>query len=185
MILRTSVFIGLPLLLLLLSSCGGLVAGDKDNPPETTSSIPSSSESAPWDPNAPAPDVAEDGEWGTWQLLSVEDSVTGKRQYDPPFIEIDLQPDGTAFLWTCVAASTGNGERCPAPFRQTCHKGTISISGTTWRVQLNDRAGQSVVGRGDVKDEPSGDIAIDGTGILPARAHYRRVGAATREGCLP
>jgi hypothetical protein len=167
---------------LLIAGCGGQIASDPRDP--NTSSIPSSAETAPFDPDAPSSEP-EEGEWGTWQLLSIEDPATGKRQYDPPFIEIDLQPDGTAFLWTCINASTGNGERCPAPYRQTCHKGTFSLSGTTWRVQLTNRDGTQVAGRGDVTEEASGDIGIDGTGVMPAKAHYRRVGAPTREGCLP
>jgi hypothetical protein len=170
----------LPLALTVVG-CGGQIVQDPQDP--NTSSIPSSAETAPFDPNQPNPEP-EEGEWGTWQLLSVEDA-SGKRQYDPPFIEVDLRPDGTAYLWTCIARSTGNGERCPAPYRQTCHKGTFTISGTTWRVQLTNRDGTQIAGRGDVTEEASGDIGIDGSGVLPAKAHYRRVGAPTHEGCLP
>lgn len=163
-----------------LLGCGGQIALDDQD--RGTSSIPSSAETA-FDPHQP-PTEPEEGEWGTWQLLSVEDA-SGKRQYNPLFIEVDLHPSGVAYLWTCIHRSTGNGERCPAPYRQTCHKGTFIVSGTTWRVQLTNREGTQIAGRGDVTEEASGDIGIDGTGVLPARAHYRRVGAPTHEGCLP
>jgi hypothetical protein len=148
------------LALLLLAACGGRVdgAGDPAGPTSTVSE-------QKLDPAGPG-----DGPWGLWQLLSLE-GADGQRQYDPPFIEIDLHPDGTAFRWGCSAAPSGSGLPCPGALRQGCAAGTIQLEGLVWRVQLADEGG-------DVEDEPSGDIRV-------GAAHYRRVAAATTFGCIP
>jgi hypothetical protein len=126
----------------------------------------------------------EEGEWGTWQLLSV-DGADGKRQYDPPYVELDLHPNGTAYLWTCSAALTGTGERCPFHARMNCFLGTISTDGGSWRVDFPAKAGSSTAAKGEIIDEPSGDITVRGEGALHHAGHYRRVGAASIDGCVP
>jgi hypothetical protein len=40
-------------------------------------------------------------------------------------------------------------------------------------------------GEGDVVEDPGGDVAIDGTGLLPAGGTYHRVAAPAREKCFP
>lgn len=161
-----------------LLGCGGRVDGGTNA--DVTAASPAS------DPLTPEPDtsIVEEGEWGTWQLLSVEDD-SHKRIYDQPFLEVDLHPNGKAYFWTCISATIGQGLRCESPYRQMCHQGTFTVVGTTWRITLTSPNGSRTVGAGDVKDEPSGDIAIDGTGILPKRAHYRRVAAPSSDGCAP
>jgi hypothetical protein len=162
--------------LFVVAACGGKVSGDP------LASIPSSAESEVGD-KPPEPSGPEDGEWGTWQLLSLE-GPDGRRQYDPPFVELDLHPDGRAYRWTCAASITGNGQRCPIGLRESCMVGRVVLSGFVWSVQLTNKEGTRVEARGDIVDEPSGDISVDGEGALHPRAHYRRVGAAG-EGCIP
>jgi hypothetical protein len=130
------------------------------------------------------PVLPEDGEWGTWQLISV-DGADGSRRYDPPFVELDLHSDGKAYLWRCAAASTGTGQRCPYFTRHGCLVGTISLSGTTWRVHFPSKDGSRTAGQADIVDEPSGDITVDGEGPIPSGGHYRRVGAASQDRCAP
>lgn len=165
------------LAVLMLAACGGRVEGAAGG---ETSSFPSSAVAEQTPDSAPGP---VDGAWGTWQLLSVEGS-DGKRIYDPPFIEIDLHPDGTAYRWTCAAGPTGSGLRCPVGLRQGCLAGTIALDGFRWRVRLNDRTGTNVAG-GEIEEEASGDIRVDGNGALSPGAHYRRVAAASKESCSP
>lgn len=158
----------------LVVACGGRIDGE-------TAFIPSSAEAD----DELAPSGPEDGEWGTWQLLSV-DGPDGRRHYDPPFVELDLHPNGQAFMWTCsVGPPTGQGERCPFYARHGCLVGTIALEGDIWRVHFPTKDGMRTAARGDVVDEPSGDITVKGEGALHPGGHYRRVGAATREGCEP
>ncbi|MBX3198184.1 MAG: hypothetical protein KF894_08570 [Labilithrix sp.] len=168
-----------------LTACGGRIDGDPAG--TSTSSDPSSSdmEDTIWGPRERiAPSGPEDGAWGTWQLLSV-DGPDGNRQYDPPFVELDLHEDGGAYLWTCSAGPTGQGERCPFYARHGCLVGTITLAGDTWRVHFTTRDGQATAAGGEVVHEASGDITVKGEGQLHHGGHYRRVGAATREGCAP
>jgi len=153
------------LALLLLAACGGKVDGAGD-PASAASTV----SEQPLGPAGPA-----DGPWGLWQLLSVE-GADGKRQYDPPFVEIDLHPDGTAFRWSCSAAPSGSGLPCPGALRQGCAAGSVRLDGVVWHIEL--AAGSQVASSGDVDDEPSGDIRV-------GAAHYRRVAAATSLGCIP
>lgn len=120
------------------------------------------------------------GDWATWQLVAIERD--GERIGDPPYIELDLHPDGEAFLWTCATGPTGEGERCPFYARVGCLAGTVRLSGTTWHVALQ---GAKTVAEGDLFEEASGDLRVDGSGALPARGHYRRVAFASPEGCQP
>ncbi len=159
-------------------ACGGKV--DADAPGATTSSVPSPSEAE--EPGFPS--VPEEGEWGTWQLLSV-DAPDGRRTYDPPYLELDLHSNGEAYLWTCMLAPTGTGQRCPYYARQHCFVGTMALSGDTWRVHFPTKEGTRTAARGDVVDEPSGDITVNGEGALPAGGHFRRVAAPSHDGCVP
>ncbi|MBX3219679.1 MAG: hypothetical protein KF795_04100 [Labilithrix sp.] len=172
-------------ILVMIAACGGRIEGGPSG--TSTSSDPSSAdvEDTPWGQRERIPPSGpEDGAWGTWQLLSV-DGPDGKRQYDPPFVELDLHEDGEAYLWTCSEGPTGQGQRCPYYARHGCLVGTIALAGETWRVQFTTRDGSAVLARGDVVTEPSGDITVKGEGVLHPGGHYRRVAPATREGCAP
>ncbi|MBX3258852.1 MAG: hypothetical protein KF782_03980 [Labilithrix sp.] len=168
-----------------LPACGGKIDGD---PAGTSTSFDPSSvdvEDTPWGPRERIPPSGpEDGAWGTWQLLSV-DGPDGKRRYDAPFVELDLHEGGAAYAWTCSAAPTGQGQRCPFYARHACLVGTIALVGDTWRVHFPTRDGRATAAQGDIVTEPSGDITVKGEGALDPGGHYRRVGAASREGCAP
>jgi len=172
------------LLVLLLSSCGGKVDGGVSG--SSNRSVPRSA--TPPDVDADEVDEVtgspgmEEGEWGTWQLLSV-DGPDGRRQYNPPYVELDLHSNGTAYLWTCSAALTGTGERCPFHARMNCFVGKISSDGHAWRVDFPAKAGSSTTASGEILDEPSGDITVKGQGALHEGGHYRRVAAASPDGC--
>ncbi len=176
------------LLAFLLASCGGKI----DGPPwgAATSSVPRRSmpPDVAADDDEPEeltiPSGAEEGEWGTWQLLSV-DGPDGKRQYDPPFVELDLHPSGAAYLWTCSKAATGTGERCPFYARMNCFAGRIVTDGRVWRVDFPIKNGTHTGASGEIVEEPSGDITVKGSGALHASGHYRRVAASSSEGCVP
>lgn len=187
--LRTALLLPLSLS---LSMCGGKMAGG-DPSSATASPSPSSSvdvgatteDGSPLPPTPQFSSSDEDGEWGTWQLISVE-GPNGRREYDPPFVEIDLHSNGEAYLWRCFAASTGTGTRCPYGMRHGCLVGTVSPAGSTWRVQFPEQGGTQWKSVGaEIVEEPSGDIAIDGAGALPAGGHYRRVAAASVDSCVP
>jgi len=153
-----------PLLLVLLTGCGGAIADEGATA-------------------APLGDLPEtDGSWGTWQLFSLE-QADGTRSYTPPYVELDLHPDGRAYAWTCLDGAP-NGLRCPPYLRVACHEGTVGPGQGRWTVRFAG-AGGAVRGEGTIVEEPSGDIAIDGTGMLHAGGHYRRVAAASRDGCTP
>lgn len=175
--------------LIMLAACGGKVIGDEPSG-SSASTVPRAAGPTNADadesdaPDEPGPTGAEDGEWGTWQLLSVEGS-DGKRQYDPPFVELDLHSNGTAYLWTCSAGTTGTGTRCPFYARMNCFVGTIQSSGDVWRVDFPTKQGTHTSARGEIFEEPSGDITVKGEGALHPAGHYRRVGAASTEGCVP
>jgi hypothetical protein len=175
--MRTLVRALLVLIVSCAGACGGKVAGDGSG---ATSSVPSPSEAEdPVSSSGP-----EEGEWGTWQLLSI-DAPDGRRTYEPPFIELDLHWSGEAYLWTCALGLTGTGQRCPFYARQGCLVGTMSLFGDTWRVHFPTKEGTRTAARGDIADEPSGDITVKGEGVLPAGGHYRRVAAPSHEGCAP
>jgi hypothetical protein len=164
--MRASVLV---LLSLSCLSCGGKLEGEGD--PSLALQGKSSTEA-----DRPDPVYPSEGPWGLWQLLAV-----GKN-YDPPFIELDLHENGTAFMWRC--AGDPNGIRCGSPFG--CTTGTLTRSADdTWHVQLTDDHSNKQVARADLSDDPSGDIVVDGSGLLPAAGLYRRLGAATKIGCLP
>jgi hypothetical protein len=167
-----------------LSMCGGKMVGNND-PSSATAPVASADDESQL-PSSPTFAAAEeDGEWGTWQLLSVE-GPNGKRQYNPPFVEIDLHSNGEAFLWRCFAASTGTGARCPYGMRHGCLVGTVAPVGTTWRVQFPEQVGtQGKTLSGEIVEDSAGDIMIDGTGALPAGGHYRRVAPASQDACVP
>ena len=169
---------------LLLVSCGGKVDGEPSG--ARSGAVPRSSvpPEVVEDEEMAVPSGTEEGEWGTWQLLSV-DGPDGRRQYDPPYVELDLHPTGAAYLWTCSTALTGKGERCPYYARMNCFTGTISSDGRTWRVDFPAKAGASTTASGEISDEPSGDITVKGRGALHADGHYRRVAAASPDGCVP
>lgn len=157
------------LLVAALAGCGGKLAdagADDDSSHEEETSLEGTAPAAP-----------EDGEWGTWQLLWTGER--GTRDYHPPFVELDLHPDGRAFLWGCASAGPPDGTRCPPRSRKPCLEGRITLAGIEWSVAFDGGS------TGVVRDEPSGDIVVDGTGALPAKGHYRRVAAASREGCVP
>ncbi len=161
------------------TACGGKLDASTGDGTQGTSSVPSSSEI---DPIADPPAGPSDGAWGTWQLLSIETSEG--RDYDPPFIEIALHPDGKAYRWTCATGGTGDGFRCPFELRRGCMIGTVAVEGLEWRMQIVNKEGSQVIGGATIHEEASGDIAVDGTGVLTPRAHYRRV-AAPDAACIP
>ena len=123
------------------------------------------------------------GSWATWQLVAL-DTEDGRRQSRPPYLELDLHPTGQAFFWGCSLAESGDGERCPFLERSSCRVGTVSAEATAWHVRLANDDGTSI-GEGDIVEEASGDIYVDGKGVLPARAHYHRVAYTSPEGCAP
>jgi len=174
-------------LLVLVLGCGGKVDGEAPGSAAVPrSGVPpraAADEADDMDDVTP-PSGAEEGEWGTWQLLSVE-GPDGKRQYDPPFVELDLHPNGAAYLWTCSEGLTGTGRRCPFYARMNCFEGTIASDGAAWHVSFPTKRGTNVSGRGEIVEEPSGDIMVKGEGALLARGHYRRVAAPSLEGCVP
>lgn len=155
------------LLAAVLAGCGGKLAGSTE---------PSSFQDEDVSRDETAPAGPEDGEWGTWQLLWTGE--LGKRDYDPPFLELDLRSDGSAYLWQCASSVAPDGKRCPPAARTPCLEGKMSLVGTEWTVTFPGASGV-------VRDEPSGDIVVEGTGALPAKGHYWRVGAPSREGCVP
>ena len=181
-------------LVVLTAACGGKTASDTSLD-EPSSSRPAGSETGgPWIPASPASppygaeedpsSVTEDGEWGTWQLLSV-DGRDGERRYDPPYVELDLHPDGRAYLWTCALAPTGDGARCPYWARMQCRGGTMKASAGAWRVEFPPTDREGAAARGVISREPSGDITVKGEGALHPSAHYRRVAAPSIDGCAP
>jgi hypothetical protein len=146
------------------------------------------------DPNAVAAEPSAvvyppEGAWGLWQLWSIP-GPSG-RDYEPPFDELDLHPDGIAYWWSCrpdPSTSDGNlpdGLPCPSIRRDGCVVGTIALSDNAWRVALTSNDARTVLGRGSVEPDASGDVLIDGSGILPAGARYHRVSAPSREACMP
>jgi hypothetical protein len=148
----------------------------------TGTQLPSSSSGGlTGDGDGSSTSYATDGAWGTWQLLSI-DTPSGKN-YAPPFVEVELQPTGRAYRWTCVKATTGDGERCPFELRRECTVGTGTLEGVVWHVKLNGKDGSSI-GTAIVEDDASGDITLNGAGLLDAHAHYHRV-AAAGNGCIP
>lgn len=173
-------------LVLLLAGCGGKVDGELSG--SSTRPLPRAptppSVVSDTDDDTIGSSGLEEGEWGTWQLLSV-DGPDGSRQYDPPYVELDLHPNGLAYLWTCSAALSGSGERCPFHARMNCFAGTISADGGAWRVDFPAKTGSRVTARGEIVDEPSGDITVKGEGALHPTGHYRRVAAPSTEGCVP
>ena len=82
---------------------------------------------------------------------------------------------------------TADGPRATVPLlcAPRCLVGTIVLEGDVWRVHFPTRDGTRTAARGDVVDEPSGDITVKGEGALHPGGHYRRVGAASYEGCAP
>lgn len=156
------------LALLALAGCGGKIEDDTD--PVTSESPANADDPEEW----PAGPV--DGAWGTWQLLSVEGD-DGARHYDPQFVELDLHPDGTAYRWVCDTAPTGSGIACPPNHRTQCLIGSVQLEGIVWRLRFDD-------GGGDIEEESSGDLRVNGAGPLLGGAHYRRV-SAPGTGCIP
>jgi hypothetical protein len=157
-------------------ACGGRLAITDEAPSPASSNVeqePVASSDSP---------AAEDGAWGTWQLLWIK-GADGQRDDSPPFLQLDLHPEGSAYLWQCTSPTQNMGKRCDFSARSACRVGTISLSGTTWGVRFAAGDGE-LDGFAAVVEEASGDITVDGTGILPARGHYRRVAAPSHDACL-
>jgi hypothetical protein len=181
------------LALLLAASCGGKIDGSNAGS-VASSPAPAPSSDVPVAAGLPstpseAPE-SSDGAYGTWQLLSF--IGPDGRHDDPPFVEIDLHPDGIAYRWTCrpdpldpTTAVTGNGLPCPVARRENCVAGTMALTGSAWTITLTTYDGRAILGQGDVVEDPSGDIDVDGQGILQPRARYHRVAAPSRERCFP
>jgi hypothetical protein len=170
-------------LFLVLGACGGKI--DTTSASGGRSSADNGSAAANVDPNpaaTPGSGYPPEGSWGLWQLSAIAGEGTA-----PPFLELDLHPEGIAYLWTCSGSATGNGLPCPPLRRQGCTVGTVSLASGAgaWTVALTDTDGRMLLGRGDVVEDASGDVMIDGTGDLPPRARYHRVSAPSRERCFP
>jgi hypothetical protein len=165
---------------LVLCCCGGRIDGSASLAPPASTSLPTGGSA---DPVADTPTYAPLLTTGLWQL----EWTTGPNGEDdsPPFLELDLDTNGMAYFWSCLNAPTGNGLPCPTNQRVGCVVGQAALRGDAWHVVLTANDGTTVRGEGDVVEDPSGDVAIDGTGLLPAGGTYHRVAAPAREKCFP
>jgi hypothetical protein len=168
----------LALVVVITGACGGRL-----EPLPSAEASPRAPDRETTSAGADADEGLGDGSWATWQLIAIDRD--GVRVDHPPFVELDLHPTGEAFMWTCLAAPTGDGTRCPYYARQQCLAGRVRPSGSVWLLELSDAEGARTLAEGTIVEEPSGDIFVDGRGALPARGHYRRVAYASPDTCEP